>query len=128
MKHILLAMFLFGATASAQTEVLKGYVNLDRQGVDHFVAVDTKTFTLTAALPLDVFFGAADIQSMHDCMQKKLTHVIFVDQVEAVQSGVPTGSKGQTTTHLPKYENVRCVPAEGFIETWREIVKQSQFH
>jgi hypothetical protein len=128
MKFVLSTLFLIAAgTAAAETVVLTGYVNENRRGDLYFVAVDRQTWELSATLPLR-FFNERQVRVMGKCMEKKETHAIQVDQVPDTQHDVPTDIPGRTTTtHFPRYENLRCVRAPGFLDQWREAVRRSRF-
>jgi len=110
-----------------QVELLIGYVNLDRRGTPHFVSVDLKEETLTAALTLHNFFTKGQVNAMERCMNRKTTHAITIEVHPSVQHNVPNGYGGTTTTHFPEFKNVRCVSAPGFLNQWREIVRNSNF-
>lgn len=127
-KFIGIALLALATASVAQAEVLKGYVNLDRRGTPYFVAVDPAKWELTAMLPIHNFFSDEQQDVMMDCMDKKTTHVILIDQIPATQTNVPTDIPGRkVTTHFPRYENIRCLPAPDFLLTWREIVRASKF-
>ena len=126
MKSILFIVALaFASNAFAQTKTLKGYVAEEgRSGKSRFLGVNMAELELDVYLPLN-FFSKEQVNVMANCMQKKETHAITVDSTPSVQHGVPTGIPGRTTTtHMPRYDNVRCVPAPGFLEVWRVIVKK----
>ncbi len=124
MKSILFALvFAFAGSAMAQTKTLKGYVaqrgNTERS---FLITANVSKLEVDGYLPLN-FFTKEQTIVMGNCMQKRETHAILVDQIPSTQHGVPTGMPGRTvTTHMPRYENVRCAPAPGFLEVWRAIV------
>jgi hypothetical protein len=125
---VLCLSLLVSSTSFADSmKKLYGYINLDRNDEPHFVAVDLDSEELTAALPMD-FFDDAVADKMMRCMDQKTTHVITVEEHAAVQNNAPTSIPGRTTTtHFPVYKNVRCENAPGFLEAWRNVVRNSRF-
>ena len=126
LKTILMTIICFNVLAD-NIRVLKGYVNLNTKNKPFFVAADEEKRELSIIWPIKGF-SDDEVDLMYDCMELKDTHVIMVDQVPDVQENVPTGIPGRTTTtHFPRFENVRCEKDPGFIRVWRLIVKSSKF-
>lgn len=106
---------------------LMGYVNVDRRNRPYYVSVGIDKLELTSVLPINTF-NKTQIKNMYTCMGKRETHAISVTSYPAIQTGIPTGIPGRTTTtHFPVFTNVRCVKADGFLRIWRAIVRNSHF-
>ena len=105
----------------------QGYINLDREENAFFVGVDAEQLDLSLVLPFNALSDDDQKKSIN-CMAKKETHALVVNAYEATQEGVPTGVRGRTTTtHFPDYKFAGCKKAEGFLDLWRKVVRNSKF-
>lgn len=115
MKHLIMALaaVMIGG-ASAQAEELLGYVNLNLQGEEFFVAAHLANDKVTAVFSMNEAFDDAQKKTMMSCMAKKQTHVIRI-------------LRGTIETKGGPIRTVRCVEAQGFLTGWREVVRNSEF-